>query len=36
MTTPKLLRTIALLFIPIVLYYGIFIAFEPNNYFCLY
>ncbi|MDL2219596.1 hypothetical protein LJC04_04615 [Ruminococcaceae bacterium OttesenSCG-928-O06] len=31
----KLLRNILLAFIPVVLYYGVFIAFEPNNYFGL-
>ncbi|MDL2325019.1 hypothetical protein LJC61_07750 [Ruminococcaceae bacterium OttesenSCG-928-A16] len=32
----KLLRNIALLLLPILLYYGIFIMFEPNNYFGLH
>ena len=31
----KLLRGIALLLLPIILYYIVFIAFEPNNYFGL-
>ena len=29
----KILRNIALLLLPILLYYIVFIAFEPNNYF---
>lgn len=31
----KILRNLALLLIPVFLYYGVFIAFEPNNYFGL-
>lgn len=31
----KLLRNIALLLLPVVAYFGVFIAFEPNNYFGL-
>lgn len=31
----KLLRNIAILLVPIVLYYAVFIIFEPNNYFGL-
>ena len=30
-----LLRNIGIALIPILLYYGVFIAFEPNNYFGL-
>ncbi|MDL2252527.1 hypothetical protein LJC49_00435 [Ruminococcaceae bacterium OttesenSCG-928-I18] len=31
----KLLRNTVLLLVPILLYYGLFLAFEPNNYFGL-
>lgn len=31
----KLIRNIILLMIPILLYYGVFLCFEPNNYFGL-
>ncbi len=35
MTTARLLRSVALVLLPILLYYGFFLAFEPNNYFGL-
>ena len=34
-TKARLIRNIVLLLLPIIAYYGVFIAFEPNNYFGL-
>lgn len=35
MTKGKLLRNIVLLLLPVLVYYGVFLVYEPNNYFGL-